>query len=251
MSALPSRRSRTRSAAVATALGTALVGLPVLAVVSAVGGPAGPAQAQSACAFDARFTDPAGDVNDLLIVPVDPALDPDGLDLREAWVSTNDTDDAITFHVKVTDLSALTGGARATGEIFDWTFAIGDATTSTKYRLHLVRPLLQPVAPVNAPGTFALQDANGATLKSGLVGTFDAALDLVTVTLKQSDLTSAAPVQTAFEVGDLVTDLKVVSRREVVSEQIPIPVGNSDVAQGPCSYRIGDKCALAPTRPPR
>ncbi len=214
-----------------------MVSLPVLAVTSALTGSASSATASDVCTFDARFTDPAGDVNDLVVVPVDPVLDPDGLDLREAWLSTNAANDALTFHAKVTDLSALTGGLRATGEIFEWSFALG----GTKYRLHLVRPLLQATLPANAPGTFALQNASGATLKSGLTGTFDAAQDLVTVTLKNSDLTTAAPVQTAFKVGDLVTDLKILSRREVVTEQIPLPVGDSDVATGPCSYRIGDR----------
>ena len=232
MSALPSRRSRTRSAAVATALGTALVGLPVLAVVSAVGGPAGPAQAQSACAFDARFTDPAGDVNDLLIVPVDPALDPDGLDLREAWVSTNDTDDAITFHIKVTDLSVLSGGLRGTSELFHWAFELG----GKDYVVVADRPLLQPEVPIEAPGTYTLTDGSGATLKAGLVGSFDPALDLVTVTLAASDLTTATPPQDAFEVGDVLSGFKITSLRSLL-----VTDAVADNARTSCTYRVGDK----------
>ncbi|MBM7508347.1 hypothetical protein JOE61_002161 [Nocardioides salarius] len=232
MSPLSSRRSRTRSTAVATAVGTALVGLPVLAVVSAVGGPAGPAQAQSACSFDARFTDPAGDVNDLLILPVDPALDPDGLDLREAWVSTNATDDAITFHIKVTDLSVLSGGLRGTSELFRWAFVLG----GQDYVVEADRPLLQPEVPIEAPGTYTLTDGSGTTLKTGLAGSFDPALDLVTVTLAASDLTTASPAQDAFVVGDVLSGFSITSLRSLL-----ITDDVADRATSPCTYRIGDK----------
>ena len=193
----PSRRPlrvAALSAAAATGLAATLVGVVASSTVSS---------AAADCTRDARYFDPAADVNDLALdpvplpgVPVDPALDPDGLDLREGWLTVNDTLDTITFHLKVTDLSDLQGGLRGVGEEYQIDFALD----GTSYSVLAGRSLTDLLF---TEEYFELSDLGGAdgarrTVNSALTGAFDPALDVITVDLRKSDLSGASPAVPEF-----------------------------------------------------
>ena len=230
MSSLP-RPARALAAAVVTttALGAALVGV----VASGSGSTA------AECAPDARYLDPAGDVNDLGLgplplpgVPVDPALDPDALDLREGWFTTNATNDTVTFHLKVTDLSELEGGLRGLGEQFEIDFTLDGRA----YYLIAGRSLTDQLFTEQyfELGDFGGTEGAGRTLKTGLTGSFDPVFDTIEINLKQSDLTTASPAQAAFAVGDVIDEVRVTSRRDLL-----LFAPDADNARGGCAYTIG------------
>ena len=230
MTAQPRRSTRALAAAavLSTALGAAVVGV----VASGTGSTA------AECTPDARYTDPAGDVNDIALdpvplpgVPVDPALDPDGLDLREGFFTTNAAADTVTFHLKVTDLSDLQGGLRGLGEQFEIDFTLA----GKKYYVIAARSVTDLLF---TEETFELGDfggANGAgrTLKTGLTGAFDPVFDTVEINLKKSDLTTSSPVQPAFKVGDVIDAVRVTSRRDLL-----LLAPDADNARGTCAYTI-------------
>ena len=233
MTPSPPERSWKRSAATVTATGVALVGLPILAVTSALTGPATSAPSPDECTYDARFTDPEGDVNDLVVVPVDPALDPDGLDLREAWLSTNETGDAVTFHIKVTDLSVFSGGLRGISDLFHWSFSLA----GKKYVVEARRDLLVLQSPLSAPGVFELT-GEGITTPRSLTGSFDPDFDLVTVTVKANDFPSLGATPD-LKAGAVLGGFKIISSRGLapIEEEV-------DRAKTTCTYTVG---AVKPT----
>lgn len=227
------------SAAAATGLAATLVGVVASSTVSS---------AAADCTRDARYTDPAADVNDLALdpvplpgVPVDPALDPDGLDLREGWLTVNDTLDTITFHLKVTDLSDLQGGLRGVGEEYQLDFQLD----GTPYSILAGRSLTDLLF---TEEYFELSDFGGTegagrTLSTALSGAFDPVLDVITVDLKKSDLSGASPAVPEFTDASVITDISVVSRRNLL-----LLSPDADVAVGGCAFRVVPE--PDPTTPP-
>ena len=228
----PSRRPlrvAALSAAAATGLAATLVGVVASSTVSS---------AAADCTRDARYFDPAADVNDLALdpvplpgVPVDPALDPDGLDLREGWLTVNDTLDTITFHLKVTDLSDLQGGLRGVGEEYQIDFALD----GTSYSVLAGRSLTDLLF---TEEYFELSDLGGAdgarrTVNSALTGAFDPALDVITVDLRKSDLSGASPAVPEFTDASVITDVEVVTRRNLL-----LLSPDADVAVGGCAFKV-------------
>ena len=213
----------------ATGLVASLIGVVATSTVSS---------AAADCTRDARYVDPAGDVNDLALdpvplpgVPVDPALDPDGLDIREGWFTVNDTLDTITFHLKVTDLSDLQGGLRGVGEEYQIDFALD----GTSYSVLAGRSLTDLLF---TEEYFELSDLGGAdgarrTVNSALTGAFDPALDVITVDLRKSDLSGASPAVPEFTDASVITDVEVVTRRNLL-----LLSPDADVAVGGCAFKV-------------
>ncbi|MAO80934.1 PKD domain-containing protein [uncultured Nocardioides sp.] len=233
MNTSPPRHRPLRTAALAavaaTGLVASLIGVVATSTVSS---------AAADCTRDARYVDPAGDVNDLALdpvplpgVPVDPALDPDGLDIREGWFTVNDTLDTITFHLKVTDLSDLQGGLRGVGEEYQIDFALG----GTSYSVLAGRSLTDLLF---TEEYFELSDLGGAdgarrTVNSALTGAFDPALDVITVDLRKSDLSGASPAVPEFTDASVITDVEVVTRRNLL-----LLSPDADVAVGGCAFKV-------------
>ena len=222
-------RTAALAAVAATGLVASLIGVVATSTVSS---------AAADCTRDARYVDPAGDVNDLALdpvplpgVPVDPALDPDGLDIREGWFTVNDTLDTITFHLKVTDLSDLQGGLRGVGEEYQIDFALD----GTSYSVLAGRSLTDLLF---TEEYFELSDLGGAdgarrTVNSALTGAFDPALDVITVDLRKSDLSGASPAVPEFTDASVITDVEVVTRRNLL-----LLSPDADVAVGGCAFKV-------------
>ncbi len=216
------------SAAAATGLAATLVGVVASSTVPS---------AAAECTRDARYVDPAGDVNDLALGPlpgiaVDPALDPDSLDVREGWFTVNDALDTITFHLKVTDLSELPGSVRGLGEAYQLDFVLDGAPYSITAGRLLTDTLLL------TEEYFELSDFGGTdnairTINTGLVGAFDPANDVITVDLKKSYLSGATPAAPEFTDASMITGIDVVTRRDLL-----LLAPDADVASGACTFAV-------------
>ncbi len=231
------RSTRTLRTTAAAVLASGALGVGALGIVTAGSSNA----VDEVCGPDARYVDPEGDVNDIALdplpisLPVDPVLDPDGLDVREGFFSTNPAADTVTFHLKVTDLSDLAGGVRGTSEEWQIDFTL----EGRAYYVLANRTLLQ-LAPT--PGAFSesfeLGDFGGAggagrTINGGLTGSFDPDFDTIEINLRKSDLTGASPAQPEFAVGDVIDDVRVTTRRGLL-----ILAPDADNARGTCAYTI-------------
>jgi len=231
-----SRSPRSLRTVAAAALASGALAVGVLGIVTAGSSNA----VDEACAPDARYLDPEGDVNDIALdplpisIPLDPVLDPDGLDVREGWFSTNAAADTVTFHLKVTDLSDLQGGVRGTSEEWQIDFDL----EGRRYYVLATRTLLQ-LAPT--PGAFSESFSFGqigtngvaSELKGDLTGSFDPDFDTIQINLRKADLTGSSPAQPVFEVGDVIDDVRVTTRRGLL-----ILAPDADNARGTCAYVI-------------
>ena len=190
---------------------------------------------ETSCPVDARFTDPRGDASGVLGVPTVPQGNVPELDLLQAWFTSTKAGDALTFHVEVDDLPATPGGASGEGEYLDLNFTIGAAG----YYLGATR--------TSAGEEFLLGDFGGTngtrrTLVPVLEGDFDPATDVITVTLKASDVASVPALAGAVRTGAVVGGFDFVSRRQLV-----LLVPDADNATGGCAYTIGAEHQTDPT----
>lgn len=215
-----------RTAASAVILATALAGAGVGVILSGSG-----SVAAEECAIDARFLDPENDVNDLALGPlpgvaVDPALNPDSLDLRAGFLSVNQALDTVTFNLKVTDLGELPGSVRGLGEAYEFGFTLD----GIPYYLTAGRLILDPLTITEEYfelGDFGGANGAGRTINANLTGEFDPDFDVITINLSKADLIGSTPAQAAFGDKSRFGDFEVVTRRDLL-----VVAPDADVAVG-------------------
>lgn len=193
---------------------------------------------ETACPTDARFTDPAGDASGALGVPTSSEANVPELDIVEAWFTSAEAGDALTFHVEVDDLPETPGGLSGEGEYFDLGFTLGGAG----YYLAATRTA--------AGEEFALGDFGGTngtrrTLVPALAGAFDADTDVLSVTLSAADVAGVAGLAGTIRPGAVVAGFDFISRRQLV-----VLVPDADTASGGCAFTIGADGDSDPTDEP-
>ena len=193
---------------------------------------------EGSCPTDARFTDPAGDASGVLGVPTSSEANVPELDIVEAWFTSSEAGDAVTFHVEVDDFPATPGGLSGEGEYFDLNFSLGGAG----YYLGATRTA--------AGEEFVLGDFGGTngtrrTLVPALTGAFDADADVVSVTLAADDVAGVPALAGALRPGAVVAGFDFTSRRQLV-----VLVPDADNATGPCAYTVAAGGDVDPTDDP-
>jgi hypothetical protein len=186
------------------------------------------------CDAYGTFTDPQGDGNEFAVAAV-PEGNADSLDIRKSWVTWDAAKKVATFHIQVSNLSAITPGATGIVGRFYFGWATKGFDVVAQQDL--------------GDGTsFKLQNTNGAgglpaTIVAGLTGAFDTAHNEIRVDLpagvfaKSSDPALRVKSLTA---GAKLTGLKSETRRSFT--QGPAPAGLSPVADssaGVCPATLG------------
>ncbi len=201
----------------------------VLAAVERLTGQTADVQSSQACPVDGRFTDAEGDATGALGND-SPGPDATGVDITEAWFSTDPATSDVTFHWTVSDLAESPGGLEGTGEYFDANFSLGGGG----YYLQAIRTLEDGES--FSLGRF---ETTRTTLADGLPGSFDPATDEVTVTLP-AQLWAELGLPGSVSSGEEIAGVSIVGRRSLV-----VLVPDADTATSGCAYTIGAENAAA------
>jgi hypothetical protein len=171
------------------------------------------------CSPDGSFTDPAGDADEL-IVPT-PLPNAPALDITKGYLTYDGK--ALTFHIKVSDLSQDPPTA-ATGEQFEFAFA-HDKTTYFAVANHDAS---------SSSDDFHMESPLRTSVGDPLTGSFDKGKSEVRIVVPTKFFSTITPKAPNVVNGESITGLAITARRDVANAVVP----NADEAAGLCPFVV-------------
>lgn len=171
-----------------------------------------------------QISDASGDATGVFIVEGTPLPSEPSLDILSANVRWNDTTKALTFTIKVKDLTDLPPNG-AVGHYFRYYFTYNN----TAYQLIARR---DPTGEVRS----LLKGDNTSLGTTGLAGSFNAATDEITIVLPASRFATAQPAAPPLAIGQQLGGFQVLAQR-----YLGAPTLTADTGRGSCSYTIGQE----------
>ncbi len=178
-----------------------------------------------------QVIDPAGDATGFVVVAATPLPSEPALDVTSGFLTWDASTEAVTFHIKVSDLTN-TPPAGSVGEFFRFYFTWAGAG----YQVTALRD------PLGQARDLRLADNTG--IAEGLAGGFDPAADEITIVLTADQMAAAVPGSPRFTEAALMEGFEILGQRS--AEAVVL---TAETATGSCSYRIGQE-TLAPNRSP-
>ncbi|HJQ41107.1 MAG TPA: Ig-like domain-containing protein [Thermoanaerobaculia bacterium] len=148
------------------------------------------------------------------------------LDVTKAWLTWDNTAKAVTFNIKVKDLTDLPPLA-GTGIRFRFFFEYGGK-----------RMQIRADRNAGSAATFTLASLDGATtLASGLAGNFNATTDIVSIVLPASKLDPSLP---PLDQGEEFANFEIMGYRLVMAAGTGLNL-ITEIARGNCPYLAGQE----------
>ena len=171
-----------------------------------------------------QVQDAEGDATGLLLVEGTPLPSDPSLDILSANVRWNPTTEAVTFTIKVKDLTDLppNGGI---GHHFRYYFSYNNVA----YQLYARRD------PTGQTRALLLAD-NTSLGVTGLGGSFDAVKDEITIILPAARFAAAVPSAPKMTLGSQLGGFQVLAQRFVGAATI-----TGDTGRGTCGYALGQE----------
>jgi Bacterial Ig domain/Cadherin-like domain len=178
-----------------------------------------------------QVTDVLGDSTGVERFPGTPAPNEDSLDIEKGWLSWNQENETVTFHIKVKELTALPP-VGALGQIFRFNFNYNDRRYQlVASRIGVVESRTLELANINAV------PASATVLASNLPGKFDIDANEITIDLPWSAFGPVSANAPRFAAEQEFSKFEVIAQRYYG----PALALTSDAGKGFCKYLVAQE----------